>query len=933
MEKLHFAEPNKLYSNNEIKRTKQYLFSVPFTTIFRYFFWNYENIYFLILSIFQLLTGRILPKEWSPTGPYSTAVPLLICILIEISSNIVRWLREWFLDKMDNSKSYNLVTKDGTLIQNWNKLLYPGVIINLKKDDVCPVDGILIDTTNNEKYSKISLALLTGESNIHYIVKPNKLFKLINYKDSYLTINNNFQTDFKNFEGSITKKDGITSKVSGESFIVAGSIIKSNDVYIWITGCGKDKKSYFKNNIKNDRKKSRIDNFIGRFMMDFNAYLLLFLVFGISTLKSFFITINSVSISSFIFYCVQNWILFNGVIPFSVKIFILLSRSLQSFIINRNENNITIMTPLLIDDLGKVNKILTDKTGTLTKNELEFSKIIQTYSNIILDVETFNKIKNYKDINSELHKCLGLCVHFSEGDYSTPEDRTISSRYHYLCNSLKQDGDHVVLNINGEKFNFNYIEIGGLDFTFERRLSSKIVKDQNNNYFIYCKGAIDSIGIRLKHEFKNELKRIEEIISKTNPDLRLLACGFREIDPDEFLKISSSSNNKSQLVKNLENNLQLLGILGIKDNLQEGVKDTILKLKNYGLNCCMLTGDRKMTALAVAKEAGIIDNEDDIVDMTIDPSLTCIPRITTKTLLFNGNFIDHIIKNSTTSELSFELLQKCKNFIGSDLIPEHKKKITNILESRNTLTMTIGDGFNDIGMFNVSSVSVSIKGNSNVESNSDFSISEFKYLSDLFNISIDTYYRNSFLTNFIFYRCVSVVFSLVTFTLINYNKITTSLFGGFVLQAFNFAWTAPGTLYYVLKNNYKQIKYNKGDYYKSKLLTLVCDEYTTLWNIEGLVFGLSNLIITYYWFGNSLYFEDIVAFFLILGLNIKIILKNRFDLLGIILTLTGVTNFLFYLWFKGSFGYVIDIVLNSEFSVLFFTNYFLLISFTNFLLT
>ena len=75
---LEFCKQNINFNNNEIKRTKYNILYIPVLTTLRYFFWNYENIYFLILALFQLSTLWFIPKEWSPTGPFSTAVPLLI---------------------------------------------------------------------------------------------------------------------------------------------------------------------------------------------------------------------------------------------------------------------------------------------------------------------------------------------------------------------------------------------------------------------------------------------------------------------------------------------------------------------------------------------------------------------------------------------------------------------------------------------------------------------------------------------------------------------------------------------------------------------------------------------------------------------------------------------------------------------------------------
>lgn len=902
-----FGKSNKDHPNNEVKRTKHSIFWIPFLTLYKYFFWNYENIYFLFLSLFQLSTLYFLPKDWSPTGPYSTAIPLGVCIIAEIITHMISWYNDWITDYKENNREYECLDNQYKLIKKKNKDIYPGDIIHLEKEDICPVDGILIDTTNNEKYSKISLALLTGESNINYVIKPAKLFKLHDYKDYKIIISNYHQNNFNNIEGKITNGQQ-EYQLQGENFIIGGSIIKSDDVYLWVVGCGKNKKSYLKKKVKNDRNKNRIDTFVGNYMIIVNAVLLLILILITTTIK----LINNFSYRNIIFYIIQNWILFNGIIPFSVKIFLLLARNLQSLIHNYYHKNITVNNSLLIDDIAKINKILTDKTGTLTKNELEFSKVLEVWKNDIIDVESYQK--NYYDIDLNFHKCIGLCIHQTEDNFSTPEDKTLRYRYQYLNNRINQTSQIITLTINNNNYDYKYVEIGGLDFTFERRLSSKIVKDVNTGeYYIYCKGALDIIGKKITPDYKDELKRLDQYISQKHPELRLLACGFRMINKNEVETALHESTNKSQMVSLLENNLHLLGILGIRDNLQDGVKETITHFNQYGLYSCLLTGDRKITALAIAKEAGIVGHEKTICDFTPEMLDKDITDIHSKTILFSGAFFDTISKDVKHSEAFYDKLALSKNFIGYNLIPEHKKKLTNILENKNVKTLTVGDGFNDIGMFHTSSVSVGIKGHSFVESNADFSIKEFRLLKQLLNISINQYNKNAQLINLTFLRASAIIMSIFTYCLIHYQQ-TVSLFNGFVIQAFNFAWTIFGVGYYTLKQNYKQNYKQNGnqDYYQNKYLVLTSYQNTSIWNGSGVIFGIVLTLMNHYWFSESKYFGDLCGLVLVCILNSKLVLNNDFDSIGLGMSMMGIINFMGYMFLTGSLYDVLSALITTS---------------------
>ena len=142
---MHFkyGEINYQGPSNEINRLTNSIFLVPIVTTFKYFK-NYENIYFLLLAIFQLLTLGILPKEWSPTGPFSTAIPLAFCLIIEIISASIKWCAIWNQNRIENNKQFQCLNNYGSLCIIKNKNLYPGHIIYLNKNDVVPIDGLLL---------------------------------------------------------------------------------------------------------------------------------------------------------------------------------------------------------------------------------------------------------------------------------------------------------------------------------------------------------------------------------------------------------------------------------------------------------------------------------------------------------------------------------------------------------------------------------------------------------------------------------------------------------------------------------------------------------------------------------------------------------------------------------------------------------------------
>jgi magnesium-transporting ATPase (P-type) len=867
---LKYGVPEHTKSNNKIDRLPYNIIWVPFITIIKYFR-SHENIYFLVLALFQLSTLGIFPREWSPTGPFSTAIPLAICIFVEIVTAIYKWYITWKQDKCENNKIFKFIDTHGIFYDIKNENIFPGYILYLVKNEISPVDGILIETIT-DNYTKINLALLTGESNIHHISKPGKNLNLNDYTGSQLIINENLDEN----DHTIGHIEFETTKISltKSNIIVTGAINKSDGIYIWVTACGSDKKN--KISKQNHKKYSRIDQFVGEYMMRVSALVLIFLIIVMSIVK----TINSPNINSFVFllFCVQNWILFNGIIPFSIKIFLILARSLEAH--NSSQNFTTVNDSLQIDDFGKIKRIICDKTGTVTKNELDFTKLIVAGSNDIIDVATFST--NAQSIPNKFYECLGLCVHQTEDDFSTIEDKIIRAGYQSLGAQCIENNDEIILKFNNCTNIYEYININGLDFTFDRKMSSKIVKTKSGKYLIYCKGSLDTIYQKISPQQQEKLRTVEKIVCHKYPDLRLLAFAYKKIVNTDLDNFSNGT-----IFNLLESDLMFLGIIGIKDILQPEVSATVKNLESYGISCSLCTGDRKITAIAVADEVDIVHNKGELLDY--DVSINHL-SITDKTLIFSGEQTK-LLQNLQHFK---KCLTNCRNFICYNMTPDNKKIITNILENANINTLTIGDGFNDLGMFDSSSISVAIRGNNFVENYTDFSVKQFSGLNKLFDLSIESYNKNTKLINFTFYRCSTVIFVISAHYLMNFHENYQSPFNGFVLQGFNFAWTICALFYLITHKTNFANKVN--DFNILKKMEHSSYKFTSIWNLEGVFNGIFIVYLcNLYELQFTKNFNDILALLIIVIINTKFFEINGIGLKTVISFFVGIINFIIYL--------------------------------------
>ena len=159
--------------------------------------------------------------------------------------------------------------------------------------------------------------------------------------------------------------------------------------------------------------------------------------------------------------------------------------------------------------------------------------------------------------------------------------------------------------------------INELEFSSKRKRSSVIVKDlDNHKYYIYSKGSVETFK-KLIHtglDLKN-LELNDNIIIKNYPELRVLSCGYKKLE--NFVEKTIYDED---YLFSLEQELEYLRIIGLRDSLQDNIKETVEFLESKGKYISVCTGDRKATALAITKECGITKNEE--IDNLIIASVT-----------------------------------------------------------------------------------------------------------------------------------------------------------------------------------------------------------------------------------------------------------------------------------------------------------------------
>ena len=303
-----------------------------------------------------------------------------------------------------------------------------------------------------------------------------------------------------------------------------------------------------------------------------------------------------------------------------------------------------------VETLGSATVICSDKTGTLTQNKMTVQKLF--YNSKLYNLEDVEK-------NSLLEKIVYanmLC-----------NDTKIGAN-----GELTGDPTETALVDMGFKLNFekeilkSNPRVKEVPFDSDRKLMTT-VNNVNGKYVVYTKGGVDELLARcISYEtaegVKDNLEDYKKDIYINNEEmaksaLRVLACAYKVIDHEPT----------DEEMKNIENDLIFLGMCGMIDPPRPEVKVAVQKCKSAGIKTVMITGDHKITAIAIAKELGILENDDEAL---------------------TGQELEKISDEDLTKNIR-------KYSVYARVSPEHKVRIVKAWKNNGEIVAMTGDGVND----------------------------------------------------------------------------------------------------------------------------------------------------------------------------------------------------------------------------------------------
>lgn len=287
-----------------------------------------------------------------------------------------------------------------------------------------------------------------------------------------------------------------------------------------------------------------------------------------------------------------------------------------------------------VETLGSVDIICSDKTGTITQNKMTVKE---------------EKIYNEKFLNY-------ICALCNEGliyDNKYIGDPTETSLYNYL---YKKGLDPLKIRKDKKR-------LIDAPFDSERKIASTVNKIGNKTYLL-CKGSIDSLLKRCNYLDKTILNETEKKLIKeeeeklSNKALRVLGFAYKEIN-----EIPKSTDE----VIEEENNLIFVGLLGMIDPPRKTVKQSVEMCKIAGIKPIMITGDSLNTAIAIAKDVGILSNPDE-------------------------GILGEELDKYSDKEL-VKVVQKYS--VYARVSPNHKQRIVKAWQKNGKIVAMTGDGVND----------------------------------------------------------------------------------------------------------------------------------------------------------------------------------------------------------------------------------------------
>ncbi|RFU32527.1 hypothetical protein B7463_g3841, partial [Scytalidium lignicola] len=815
-----------------------------------------------------------------------------------------------------------------------------GDFVRIYNDDQIPADVVILSTSDPDGACYVETKNLDGETNLkvrHALRCGRSIKHARDCERSVFTIESEppqpnlyqysavakwTQENPKDPDGNGTE---MAEPISINNLLLRGCNLRNTD---WILGIviftGQDTKIMMNAGIT-PTKRSRIArelnwnvvyNFIFLFVICFVSAIVEGVTWGKSNNTIKFFEFGSIGSTAGLNGFITFWaavILFQNLVPISLFISLEIIKTLQAFFIysdtemyyEKLDYPCTPKSWNISDDVGQIEYIFSDKTGTLTQNVMEFKKatvngvpygeayteaqagmqkrqgidvekeaaqaremIAQARERMLIDLRQLhdNPYLHDEDLtfvapdfvtdlagesgleqqqaNEQFMLALALCHSvISEtipGDppriefkaQSPDEAALVATARDVGFTVLGNSNDGIRLNIMGQDREYKILNT--LEFNSTRKRMSAIVRMPNGQIILFCKGADSIIYSRLKRGEQQELRRTtaEHLEMFAREGLRTLCIAQKILSEEEYedwnkkheIAASAIQDREEKLEEVsdvIERDLTLLGGTAIEDRLQEGVPDTIALLAEAGIKLWVLTGDKVETAINIGFSCNLLNNDMELIvfkiedeqlstaEAELDKHLATFnmtgsdddlkaakknhePPAPTHALVIDGDSLKLVIHEELRQKFLL-LCKNCKSVLCCRVSPAQKAAVVSMVKNGlDVMTLSIGDGANDVAMIQEADVGVGIAGEEGRQAvmSSDYAIGQFRFLQRLVLVHGRWSYRRlgETIANF-FYKNIVWTFTIFWYQIFASFDMTY-LYDYTYILLFNLAFTS-----------------------------------------------------------------------------------------------------------------------------------------------
>ena len=435
------------------------------------------------------------------------------------------------------------------------------------------------------------------------------------------------------------------------------------------------------------------------------------------------------------------------------------------------KNNVLIRNLQSIEALGCVSCICSDKTGTITTGKMSVSHIYTNNKTSLQPLQTRKLIQKITDYYSYFALFrIAICCNNA---YIATNEESDDNDDEYTINGYPTEkgllrasipiigGIHKVNELIKShpivhEIPFNSENKWHLTIHKEQKEEEEKSEETSNQYLLQIKSAPEVIllqcgyyyderaskPIELNESMRQLIHQNVEKAAKLGERVLCFAESTFTIDDDENFKFNGSSFETANWfingIRGGKGALTFIGFMSLIDPPRSGVKKSIKLCKKAGIKVVMITGDHKITATAIAKQVGIIE-DDEIIQTTTDTIINMDMEQKQEYMIITGD----IINNNMDNNEWWDMLICNKSLVFARITPSHKEIIVSEFQNRGYIVGVTGDGVNDAPALNIANVGIAMgKNGSDIAKES----SDIILLNDNFSNIIDGIFEGRLIT-------------------------------------------------------------------------------------------------------------------------------------------------------------------------------------------